>query len=181
MKPMRCAVLFLIVCTVVLIGGCPSGIQTKPDGNQTLSRKDIRDIQGVWKDPKSAWQVVITSDGQVDSAVIPLGEVEVRPNRTTEVEMLDGQISTYTASDFPLHYNPQTQELQITITIEKFNVVYLDNQLKGNIEYGLTGFLSEDKQSWPANLIEIFDFGPDLPWDPDVDKEPVLFQKVSDR
>ena len=138
------------------------------------------DICGTWQAKDSPWRIVIAPDGKLSSALIPMGEVEIKPNLTTRVEMKDGSISTFTAGDCPVEYDPETRELLVTITVKHLQIVYLTNKIEGNSQYFLVGNISGDGQTWPADVIEIFDYGPRFPQDSnDIWPKQIVFEKVS--
>lgn len=138
-------------------------------------------IAGTWKAQDSPWKIVLAPDGTVTSAVIPMGEVEIRPNRTTKVEMMDGSYSTYKAGDFIVEYIPNTRELFVSVEMEKIHIVFIDNVIDGNSNDRFIGPISEDGKTWTADWINIFDYGPRFPQDAnDIFAGQLIFEKVKD-
>ncbi len=138
-------------------------------------------LVGTWKAENRPWKIVLSSDGTVSSALIPMGRVEVRPNQTTKVEMKDGQYSIYKAGDFDVVYNPADKELFISIEILEYHIVYLDNVIDGNSIDRFAGEVTEDGEYWMADWIRIFDYGPRLPQDPnDIYTVPIVFKKIEE-
>jgi len=139
------------------------------------------DIAGTWKADNSPWEIVLSPDGTVVSAVIPMGQVEVRPNQTTEVEMKDGSISTYKAGDCIVEYTPETRELFVSVEMEEIHIRFLDNRIDGNSIDRFIGPVSEDGGVWTADWINVFDYGPRFPQDEnDIFAEPLTFEKLED-
>jgi hypothetical protein len=137
------------------------------------------DIAGTWKAKDSPWKIVLSSKGKVSSAVIPMGEVEVKPNQTTKAEMKDGSISTFTAGDCFVEYTPQTRELYVCIEMEKIDIKFLDNVISGNSTDRFVGTVSQDGKSWKADWINVFDYGLQFPQDPNnIFATPLVFEKI---
>jgi len=160
---------------LLALAGCDGGV-VNPSKN---CAGPYSDICGIWQAKDSPWRIVITPDGKVSSALIPMGEVEIKPNLTTRVEMQDGSVSTFTAGDCPVEYQPETRELLVVITIKHLQVVYLNNKIEGNSQYFFAGNISKDGQTWYADVIETFNYGPRFPQDSnDICPEGIVFQKV---
>lgn len=110
-----------------------------------------------------------------------MGEVEIRPNQTTKVEMIDGSISTFKAGDCIVEYIPNTRELFVSVEMKEIHVVYLDNMLDGNSIDRFVGPVSKDGKTWTADWINVFDYGPHFPQDAnDIYAGPLIFEKVKD-
>jgi len=108
-----------------------------------------------------------------------MGEVLVKPNQTTKVEMKDGNFSTYEPGKFDLEYTPETRELYVSIEIKKMHISLPGGWIDGNNLSRFTGPVSEDGRTWIADWIELFDYGPRFPQDPnDAYNGPVTFEKI---
>lgn len=138
------------------------------------------DVAGTWQArDDEVWRIVLNPNGAVSSAVIPMGEVEVRPNKTTRVEMADGKRSTFKAGDCIVEYTPATRELFVSIEMKKIHVVYVDNVVEGSSLDRFMGTVSQDGKVWTADLISVYDYGPRFPQEPnDIYAEPVVFDKI---
>jgi hypothetical protein len=137
------------------------------------------EVAGTWQAQDSPWKIVLSADGTLSSAVIPMGRVEIRPNRTTRVEMKDGSFSTYTAGDCVVDYTPATRELFVSVKMKKIHIVFLDNLIEGNSMDRFVGPVSEDGKTWTADWITVFDYGPRFPQDPnDIYAQPLIFEKI---
>jgi len=149
-------------------------------GGQPIAKPLPADIAGTWKAQNSPWKIVLSADGTVSSAVVPMGDVEIRPNKTTRVEMKDGSFSTYRAGDCIVNYTPATRELFVSIEMKKIHVVYMDNVIDGSSTDRFVGPVSEDGKVWSADWINVFNYGPRFPQDPnDIFAEPLIFEKVT--
>jgi len=174
---MKLKVIVIILSGLILWSGsgCQGPWKRLPDGKAALPP----DIAGTWKAQNSPWKIVLAPDGTVTSAVIPMGEVEVRPHKTTKVEMQDGSYSTYKAGDCIVEYTPDTRELFVSVEVKEIRLRYLQNALEGNSIERLVGPVSEDGKVWTADWITIFDYGPRFPQDAnDIIAEPLIFEKV---
>jgi hypothetical protein len=158
------------------LAGCQRASVQTPATQQILPP----DVAGTWKAQDSPWKIVLSTDGTVSSAVIPMGEVEVKPNQTTKAEMKDGSISTFTAGDCIVEYTPRNRELYICIEMEKIDIKFLDNVIAGNSTDRFVGTISQDGKLWKADWINVFDYGPQFPQDPnDIYAKPLIFEKIN--
>jgi hypothetical protein len=189
---MRCvlSVLYCSLLAFVLFGGCESsGRKTVASaasgkgGESAGADKFPAFLAGTWQAQDAPWQVVLTPDGTVDSAVVAMAEARVRPNQTTEFEMLDGSISHITAGELFAEYRPAGRQLFVSIELKDIHIVFPDDLLKGNTIDNFTGTVSEDGRTWNAEHITIFDYGPRFPQVPDDVNypTPIVFNKVEEK
>jgi hypothetical protein len=138
---------------------------------------------GTWQAQDSPWRIVLAPDGTVDSAVVAMAEVEVRPNKTTEFEMKDGRISHITAGELFAEYKPVGRQLFVSIELKDIHIVFPDDLLAGNSIDNFTGTVSEDGRTWNAEQITVFDYGPRFPQTPDDinHPNPIVFNKVEEK
>ncbi len=148
-----------IMPVVTVFTGCQKASLDK------LVNIDYGQIAGTWKAEKGTWQVTISEEGRIFSAVHPLGIVTVKPNETVYTEMKDGSKSSYKGGDFTLVYEPGKRQIEVTINMKKIHVKFLDNEIKGHTETIIGGFVSDDFTVWDADIIEMFDYGPRFPQD----------------
>ncbi len=171
---------------LMIWGACASvllwiyGCQGHPEGGGGKTPLPP-EVAGTWQARDSLWKIVLNPDGTVSSAVVDMGNVEVRPNETSKTEMKDGQFSTYKAGDYIAEYTPATRELYVSVEMESIHVVYLDNVVDGNSVDRFVGPVSQDGKTWIADWIKLFDYGPRFPQDPNHTYQgPVTFEKVAD-
>lgn len=108
-----------------------------------------------------------------------MGEVEIKPNQATRLEMKDGSFSYFKAGDCVVEYTPDTRELFVSVEMEKIYIKFLDNVIDGNSIDRFVGPVSEDGKFWMANWITIFDYGPRFPQEPnDIFAKPLVFEKI---
>jgi hypothetical protein len=166
--------LTLLFLTVV---GCQKAVKQPADA--VAAEPLPPEVAGTWKAQSSPWEIVLSRDGTVTSAVIPMGRVRIRPNQTTKVEMKDGSFSTYTAGDCPVDYKPANRELFVSIEMQDIHIKFMDNVIDGNSVDRFVGPVSQDGKVWMADWISVFNYGPRFPQDPnDVYAQPIVFEKV---
>lgn len=136
------------------------------------------EVAGTWKAEKTPWEITLTPNGEVASAVIFMGGVKIKPNQTTKKQMLDGQYSTWKAGPCEVSYNPENRKLFVNILIEHMVGKMGDFTLEGFTDDFFTGPVSEDGKTWNANWINRFDYGERFPMDPNFINEPQIFKKV---
>lgn len=163
----------LSIAAIVFTSGC------QPVNESQSNRIDYSKIAGTWKTESGEWQVTISEDGEVVSAVHALGSVLIKPNQTTRVEMGDGSVSSYTSGDFKLIFDEKKNEMEVTLKVKTIHIKYLDNEIDGKNETIIGGTLSKDFMEWDAEVIEVFDYGPRFPQGDDIFPKAVKFNKVS--
>ena len=170
----------LVECAIVLlwISGC-QGPQEGASGDAKTALPP--EVAGTWKARDSRWKIVLSPDGTVSSAVVHMGNVEIRPNQTTRMKMKDGSWSTFKAGDSIVDYTPATRDLFVSVEVEEMHIVYMDNVIDGNSIDRFVGPVSEDGKVWTADWINVFDYGPRFPQDPNnIFAEPLIFDKIED-
>jgi len=174
MKP-KVAIVFSLSWLLFYAAGCH-----EPSRGRPIAKPLPADIAGVWKGQGSPWKIVLSADGTVSSAIVPMGEVQIKPNQTTRVEMKDGAYSVFKAGDCVVHYTPATRELFVSIEIKKMHIAFADNVIDGSSTDRFVGPVSEDGKVWSAEWITVFDYGPRFPQDPnDAFAETLIFEKVT--
>ncbi len=139
------------------------------------------DVAGTWKAKDNPWKIVLSPDGILSSAIIPMGEVRIRPNKTTTAEMKDGSISTFEAGDCVVEYNSKTRELFVSVEMKQIHIKFQNNEIKGNSIDRFFGPVSEDGKYWKADWVTVFDYGPLFPQDQnDIFAVPIVFEKVKE-
>ena len=136
-------------------------------------------IAGTWKSDDGLWEITISKDGKIASALIPMCVKELKPNHTTEVEMIDGGKSYFETGDFTLSYDETNNYMEVMLEITNIDVRLGENVVQGNTVYVYSGNLSNDSGGWDTQRTEVFDFGPRFPMnDPNnPDVTPVFFRK----
>jgi hypothetical protein len=176
--------MIFLICVFLVIGGCQGGASNKSGVDVVIEGggEFPQSLAGAWENEKSDlnyWRIVFEPDGTVSSAIVPLGEVEVRPNRTTKTKGPNGEPRIVKAGDFQISYKPQSRELTLDIKIEH---LYLDmgvyGILKGSWEFFITGDISEDGKTWESDIFNSPDVVALLP-DPNSPKGKPKLKEVS--
>ena len=136
-------------------------------------------LMGTWKTQDPAWQITLNQDGNIESVLIPMGQIIIKPNQTNTMQMIDGQISIFETGDFETSFDPISNELFAKILISHLNIKIGDDYIEGSREDVFVGPLAEDGKQWNATWFQIFDYGPRFPMDPDAAGVPVIFKKVN--
>jgi hypothetical protein len=170
------------ISILLLFSGCKSSWRNNsPDATGKKTNRPPKSLAGTWKAQDNPWKIVLSPNGTISSIVIPLAEVEIRPNRITKMEMKDGSISTFKGGSCVAEYTPQTRELFVSIEIKKIHIKFFDIVIDGNSIDRLVGPVSEDGKVWTADWITTFDYGPHLPQDiNDIYAEQLIFEKIKD-
>ena len=168
-----------LVSSWIVVSMCGCTNSGRPSDDKVVLPADVA---GTWQArDDEAWRIVLKPNGRVSSAVIRMGEVEVRPNKTTRVEMADGKWSTFKTGDCVVEYTPATRELFVSIEMKKIHIRYMDNVVEGNSLDRFMGTVSEDGKVWMADWISVFDYGPRFPQEPnDIFAEPIVFDKIEE-
>ncbi len=165
----KAAIILFLLLFALTAAGCQSADKVILPPNVT----------GIWKAQDNPWKIVLSPDGRVASAIIPMGEVEIKPNRTTKAEMKDGSFSTFKAGDCIVEYTAKTRELFICIEMERIDIKFLDNEIIGSSTDRFMGTVSEDGRFWMADWITVYDYGPRFPQDAnDIFAKPLIFEKM---
>jgi hypothetical protein len=164
------------VCVLLLLAamsGCGDSLR---NGRQPQKLPD--EVAGTWQARDNVWRIVLTPDGRVDSAQIPLGNVKIRPNKATKIEMADGSVSTYKAGDCTVFYDPDTRELRVEVIVEEVNIAFMTERIEGHTKDVFIGTVSEDGTVWKTDWLSFFDLGERFPMEPDAVGEGLVFDKI---
>jgi len=176
-------VLVAVVLSLFSLSACRNESMTaKPSSKAKSSFPPF--LAGTWltSSPETpGWQIVLTPEGTVSSAIIPMMGTIISPNQTTKIEMKDGSFSTFKAGDCPVDYDPITLELSVVIYVERIHIKFMDIVTDGYSKDVFAGKVSEDGKTWLPDWIGLFDYGPGLQQDPNDAYNGVLpFAKVAD-
>lgn len=153
-------------CCIILAGltGCQSPTALPPD------------IAGTWRAEDAPWNIVLSPQGKVASAVIPLGGVEVEPGQTTEIYGQKGEPGIFECGDFEVYYDTENHELSVSIKIKH---IYIDmgGILEGTCDYLIAGGFSEDGKIWYADVFTALDLTVSAP-DPNATTEEPAFRQI---
>lgn len=162
-------------CCIILtsFAGCRGKSEKLPEAGPTALPPHIA---GTWKADGSPWKIVLSPQGEVTSAVIPLGEAEVKPNQTTEIQGRKEEPGIFEAGDFEAYYDPENRELLVSIEIKRV-YVEMGSILEGTCEYFVTGNVSENGKVWHADVFTSLDLTAFAP-DPNSTAEKPAFRQI---
>lgn len=164
--------------SMVFVSGC-SLFSANVKENSNISQQQLPShIAGTWKAVGQPWKILLDKDGTILSAIVALGEVEIKPNQVTKVEMIDGQFSTYQAGDCVCDYDRKTGVLTVSIVMEYLDIKVGEDGFEGSSIDIFTGPVSADGKKWQTKWENIFDYGDRLPMDPNDIGQPLTFVKV---
>jgi hypothetical protein len=160
-----------VLAGLALILGC--------EGSGVRKGQGLPDeVTGVWKARGNPWKIELSRSGTVKSALVPLGNVEIRPNKTTKVEMADGGTSIYKAGDCSVEYDPAGRQLRVVVRLDEVKIAFMDQRIEGHTEDAFLGTVSEDGSVWETSWLSFFDLGERFPMDPNSVGEVLVFDKV---
>ena len=155
----------IALCTTILVAlagpGCRELQQVPEEEKPEVEAR----YAGEWQATNGQWTLCFAPDGTLESAVIPLGNVRIRPKKVTHITMKDDQTSSIKAGPCDVKYSPETRNLYARIPLEDVHIVYENNVIDGNQVDQFMGAISEDGQTWVADWINSFNYGPRFPLD----------------
>jgi hypothetical protein len=153
----------LTLCTIALVVftglGCLRQEQTPGPEHQAFYAGQWQATYGT----SGQWTICFAPDGSLDSAVISLGNIRIRPKEVTHVTNRGNQTSTIKAGPCDVKYSPETRNLYTRIPLEDVHIVYENNVIDGNQVDQFMGIVSEDGKTWVADWINTFNYGPRFP------------------
>jgi hypothetical protein len=168
------AIIICLLLTLAFLTGC-----NEPVASNVFPPA----LAGTWQADGSVWRIVLSKDGKVESAVVLMGQAEIKPNETTKFEMKDGRFSHITAGDCIAEYKPAGRELVVSIEQKDIYIPLPGNDvLAGNSVDVFSGPVSRDGKTWNARQLTVFDYGPRFPQDEnDINNpQPLTFRKVEE-
>jgi hypothetical protein len=143
----RAPVIAGVTLSILLMVGCHRPLDNRPESVSVTVEGDEAFpgwIAGQWQADRHGWQFVFEPGGRISSAVISLGRVPVVPGRTTTRPTRGGGQGVFTPGPWTVHYDPQTKELAVKITMEHVRVQMDDNILEGSSTDLFTGPIADD-------------------------------------
>ena len=143
----------LLCMAILAIGGCsqPTARASKPvavtveDGSRFPAA-----LAGRWKADRHGWEFVLGPDGQIASAIISLGRVQVLPGQATTRSTKDGDQAIFTPGPWAVDYDPVNSTLTIKIAMESVHVPMGAHTLEGSSTDVFTGVVSPTMDTWQA-------------------------------
>jgi len=107
-------------------------------------------LAGRWRADQQGWQFTFESDGQIASAVIGLGQVEIKPLGTTTAATQTGEQAVFTPGPWTVYYEPASRELTVRIVMDHVRVPMAGNVLEGSSTDIFVGPISPTTGLWQA-------------------------------
>ena len=179
--------IFLIVCffLVLLLGNCQQhkkSVEVIIQGSEQFP--DF--LVGTWKVDNGVWEIVFEPDGTIESAVISLGHVRIKPGQITTIPMKLGGKGVFEPGMWTVQYLHQQRELIVEIAIENFHTELNGEIVRGSTRDFFIGPVSNDGKLWWAERYTFPEYIVDtetyhnykLPFDPNENPwESLIFEK----
>lgn len=106
-------------------------------------------LVGRWKADRDGWEIVFESDGTISSAVHTFSRINLRPDQTIEVPLINNGKGVYTTGKWTVQYS-LTGDLAVEIVLEHFRAQPGKDVLEGSSLDFFVGPVSEDDSEWRA-------------------------------
>lgn len=143
--------ILLMFLSLIMIGCQDNAVQS--EGQVTPDKKAFPEfLAGTWRGDRLGWVLVIEPDGSISSAVVAFGQTEMEPNTKLDVKGQGGGHGAYEAGDFTLEYDTQSREITVSLELIDIYMYMVKAELKGSIEYLISGTVSEDGKIIDAEI-----------------------------
>jgi hypothetical protein len=151
-------ILLIITGVFFLVGmdGCQQEKKSPSSGPGSLLSDKSSNLfpeflVGTWKADEARWVLTFEPDGSISSLNHFLGmEIDVSEGGLSE-QWRDGVVAAYFLGPCEAVYTPATRQLDVTIILEHFYVVFPTYQIDGNCVDYLKGPVSQDGKQWKVN------------------------------
>ena len=152
-------VLVLLCCAFLwsTLTGCQStgkGVEVVVDGDGQFPQF----LTGTWKADKHSWEFVFEPDGTISSAVISMGQIELKPGQVTKLPMRYGGKGIFKPGVWTVHYNPANRVLTVEISLKSFYMELGRGILEGESTDIFVGPISEDGKIWRVDWTSFPDY-----------------------
>lgn len=143
--------ILLIFLSLIVIGCQDNSVHSK--GRVTPDKKVFPEfLAGTWRGDRLGWVLVIEPEGSISSAVVAFGQTWMEPNTKLDVEAREGGHGSYESGDFTLEYDTQSREITISLELIDIYMYMVKAELRGSIEYLISGTVSEDGKTIDAEI-----------------------------
>jgi hypothetical protein len=167
--------------------GCENGRKLSSHDNDSHNPSETSHLfpeflVGTWKTGKAKWVFTFEPDGSISSFNHFIGmKFNVSEGGLSEIGR-DEVTSTYFLGPCKATYNPVTRQLDVTITIEHFNIDFPDGRMTGSFVDYLSGPVSQDGKRWMVNWLSYSTIDGATPPDPNIIRPASLaFRKIQDK
>ena len=169
--------LFTCILSLSVLSGCHNNAGNGTDTANIGTENKLPDfLVGTWK-AEHGWEMDFERDSTISRAVLSLGQIEVRPNKTTKIKGKQGEPGIFEAGNFELEYNPVTRDIYVVITMKYIYAEIGTGKLDGSSEDIFFGHVSQDGKSWEAEWMTQFNLG-ELRTSPDDPPFNITFTKI---
>lgn len=152
------------MCAMTLVlGGC-AGSEGKSQGAESVTSVTEDgspfpvSLAGRWVSDQQGWELVLTPDGRVASAIIGFGRVRIVPGQTATVPTQAGGQAVFTPGRWVVHYDPAARMLTVKIAMDHVQVPMGVNTLEGSSTDAFTGLVSQNMDTWQADWTAFTDY-----------------------
>ncbi len=137
----------------ILMAGCQDN--TIHPGRQVAPNKKTfpEFLSGTWRGDNMGWELVIEPNGSISSAVVAFGQTRMEPNKKKDIQGKGGGHGAYEAGDFVIEYDTENREITISLELKDIYMYMVEAELKGSIEYLISGTVSEDQKTIDAEVL----------------------------
>ena len=143
----------LCISILILSVGChsasttsPTGVTVQIEGPGTFPAA----LAGRWKADRDGWEFVFAPEGDIVSAVLSLGRVEIAPGQAVTLPTKGGGKGTFEPGPWTVHYMPQTRQLTLKIVMDHVRMEMGGTILEGTTTDTFSGAISPDDGVWQA-------------------------------
>ncbi|HML76498.1 MAG TPA: hypothetical protein PKB02_18545 [Anaerohalosphaeraceae bacterium] len=140
--------LFVVSCTPQAIG--PKNLYVTIENGSAFPEY----LVGTWiqeGDQKRAF--TFTSDGKLESIVLGLGQVKLKPGQVTTISLKNDGQGVFYPGVWTASYDSKTRQLGIEINIDSFKMQMGQQIVEGKMKELFIGTISEDGTMWNAQYI----------------------------
>jgi hypothetical protein len=145
---------FFCVAALLLSSGCHTTMDSAPSGVSVVIEEHgtfPSALAGRWKADRDGWEFVFAPDGQIVSAVLSLGRVEITPGQPMTLPTRGGGEGVFEPGEWTVHYVPGTRQLTLNIILDHVRIDMAGTVLEGATTDTFSGAISPDDGVWQAH------------------------------
>lgn len=159
--------LIFVLLSVLVLFGCQPQSEKQPSSGLLNKQMQVEIdgdgkfpefLVGIWRSDKDGWEFVFNPDGSLESAVVTLGRVRIRPGETTIIPMKKGGTGKYKPGPWYVGYLQEQKELTIEIVMEDLYIEIDDAVLLGKSRDVFVGEVSENGEEWQVEWMSYPDY-----------------------
>ena len=145
----------LTLCGLVMFSVLFTGCQAGHRGQEIIIEGEGTfppEAAGVWKTDDDKWEIEFRKDGSIVSAVIPLGNIRLRPGKVKKFPTRFEGKGVFEPGLWQIYYDTQTSEMTVVLAIDHFYQDVGNHSLEGDQTDFLSGPLDLDTNQWFVDL-----------------------------